>query len=174
MVTEPVSHTVRRLYSANRFRNEVRLSPSVTLYIQHRFLSDSAFPYINIIFLKLLSSTRPLPPSANKGTMLYLSSPLRVFVIEGNRIGWVKTTIRCGLLLKIFIVHFRFLLIISPCASAVACYGPSILCLLYLLHHDLSLCFALVSCAGILKQSIGARNRVEIGLSYRPARARIF
>ncbi len=26
------------------------------------------------------------------------------------------------------------------------------------------------SCAGIFKQSMGARNRVEIGLSYRPAR----
>ncbi len=30
------------------------------------------------------------------------------------------------------------------------------------------------SCAGILKQSMGARNRVGIGLLYRPARARIF
>jgi hypothetical protein len=28
-------------------------------------------------------------------------------------------------------------------------------------------------CAGIFKQSVGARNRVEIGLSYRPARALI-
>jgi hypothetical protein len=26
------------------------------------------------------------------------------------------------------------------------------------------------SCAGIFKQSVGARNRVGIGLSYRPAR----
>ncbi len=30
-----------------------------------------------------------------------------------------------------------------------------------------------LSCAGILEQSIGARNRVGIGLSYRPTRARI-
>jgi hypothetical protein len=29
-------------------------------------------------------------------------------------------------------------------------------------------------CAGIFKQSMGARNRVGIGLSDRPARARIF
>ncbi len=29
------------------------------------------------------------------------------------------------------------------------------------------------NCAGIFKQSMGARNRVGIGLSYRPARARI-
>jgi hypothetical protein len=27
-----------------------------------------------------------------------------------------------------------------------------------------------VTCAGIFKQSMGARNRVTIGLSYRPAR----
>jgi hypothetical protein len=30
------------------------------------------------------------------------------------------------------------------------------------------------TCAGIFKQSMKARNRVGIGLSYRPARARIF
>ncbi len=30
-----------------------------------------------------------------------------------------------------------------------------------------------VTCAGILKQSMGSRNRVGIGLSYRPARAHI-
>jgi hypothetical protein len=29
---------------------------------------------------------------------------------------------------------------------------------------------AYVACAGIFKQSMGARNQVEIGLSYRPAR----
>jgi hypothetical protein len=30
-----------------------------------------------------------------------------------------------------------------------------------------------VTCAGIFKQSMGARNQVGIGLSHRPARARI-
>ncbi len=30
-----------------------------------------------------------------------------------------------------------------------------------------------INCAGILEQSMGARNRLGIGLSYRPARARI-
>jgi hypothetical protein len=34
-------------------------------------------------------------------------------------------------------------------------------------HHD----FVLI-CAGIFKQSVGARNQVGIGLSYRPARLR--
>jgi hypothetical protein len=32
------------------------------------------------------------------------------------------------------------------------------------------ICKHSVNCAGIFKQSMGARNRAEIGLSYRPAR----
>jgi hypothetical protein len=36
--------------------------------------------------------------------------------------------------------------------------------------HVVFVCFIIITCAGILKQSMGPRNRVGIGLSYRPAR----
>jgi hypothetical protein len=39
-----------------------------------------------------------------------------------------------------------------------------------LLNEDIPHCW---SCAGILEQSMGARNRVGIGLLYRPTKARI-
>jgi hypothetical protein len=36
--------------------------------------------------------------------------------------------------------------------------------------YDISIAIGFEACAGILEQSMGARNRVGIGLSYRPAR----